>query len=296
MTNEKLENQRKEYLRFKDELNKKKVLNNFRKELAVKEKVWNKLSEERFEYKKEYCTENFNKEIKKEHETEMIKNICKKIKKKHFKIKKIDSKVKKEILVTTLSIAIISSLTLVGDKSYKAGRNSMEEELVSEISSKQLKRYNLDTAPSKLIESWADAEIMEFDRVSQDDESLREKFNLVLENEYGNVKRCYYEYIETGSEDDRKKLIQSAEALMNKLKSIAHNRDFSFNSSKFAYAILRDSDGNFIDYETLEPNLEVYEAVGIDINGNFESGDVLYDGAFYRKYDNSSRIQTFKLK
>ena len=84
--------------------------------------------------------------------------------------------------------------------------------------------------------------------------------------------------------------------LLDVLKSVVHNRDFSFKNSKFAYALLRDPDGNFIDYETLDPNLEVYEAVGLNVDGSFESGDVLYDGAFYRKYDNNSSIQSFKMR
>ena len=57
-----------------------------------------------------------------------------------------------------------------------------------------------------------------------------------------------------------------------------------------------DPDGNFIDYETLDPNLEVYEAVGLNVDGSFEPGDVLYEGAFYRKYDNNSSIQSFKMR
>lgn len=154
----------------------------------------------------------------------------------------------------------------------------------------------MNTAPAKIIECWADAEIGKFDQATQNNDSLREMFNSILENEYGNVKRAYCDYIETGSEYDRQQLVQSAETLQNKLKSVVHNRDFSFKNSKFAYALLRDPDGNFIDYETLDPNLEVYEAVGLNVDGSFESGDVLYDGAFYRKYDNNSSIQSFKMR
>ena len=118
-------------------------------------------------------------------------------------------------------------------------------------------------------------------QATQNNDSLRDVFNSILENEYGNVKSAYYEYIETGSENDREKLVQSAETLQNKLKNSIHNGDYSFKNSKFAYALLRDPDGNFIDYETLDPNLEVYEAVGLNVDGSFESGDVLYDGAFF---------------
>lgn len=182
------------------------------------------------------------------------------------------------------------------EKTYELGVNNGKNELLQEVSKTQLVRYNLNTAPAKIIECWADAEIGKFDQATQNNDSLREMFNSILENEYGNVKSAYYEYIETGSENDREKLIQSAETLQNKLKNSIHNGDYSFKGSKFAYALLRDPDGNFIDYETLDPNLEVYEAVGLNVDGSFESGDVLYDGVFYRKYDNNSSIQSFKMR
>ena len=136
----------------------------------------------------------------------------------------------------------------------------------------------------------------QLDQLTQNNESLREVFNSILENEYGHVKRDYYEYIETGSENDREKLVQSAETLQNKLKCSIHTGDYSFKNSKFAYALLRDPDGNFIDYETLDPNLEVYEVVGFNIDDSFEPEDVLYDGVLYRKYDENSSIQSFKMR
>ena len=154
----------------------------------------------------------------------------------------------------------------------------------------------MNTAPAKIIECWADAEIGKFDQATQNNDSLREMFNSILENEYGNVKRAYCDYIETGSEYDRQQLVQSAETLQNKFKNSIHNGDYSFKGSKFAYALLRDPDGNFIDYETLDPNLEVYEAVGLNVDNSFEPGDVLYEGAFYRKYDDNSSIQNFKMR
>ena len=157
-------------------------------------------------------------------------------------------------------------------------------------------KYSLNSAPSKLIDSWADAKMTQLDRLTQNNDSLRDVFNSILENEYGNVKSAYYEYIETGSENDREKLVQSAETLQNKFKNSIHNGDYSFKGSKFAYALLRDPDGNFIDYETLDPNLEVYEAVGLNVDNSFEPGDVLYEGAFYRKYNNNSSIQSFKMR
>ena len=115
----------------------------------------------------------------------------------------------------------------------------------------------MNTAPAKIIECWADAEIGKFDQATQNNDSLRDVFNSILENEYGNVKSAYYEYIETGSENDREKLVQSAETLQNKLKNSIHNGDYSFKNSKFAYALLRDVQNPEICAQLRKMNAEI---------------------------------------
>lgn len=299
MSNEEFENEKEEYFRHKSELEEKNVLNNFHKKNADRESVWERSDEIKYGFENEYCTDNLKKERSDQHRNENAKRTCKQIKKKEFKNTIISPELKRRIK----KIAIGTSIIGVGigaiagfEKTYELGVNNGKSELLQEVSKTQLVKYSLNSAPSKLIESWADAEIGKFDQATQNNDSLRDVFNSILENEYGNVKSAYYEYIETGSENDREKLVQSAETLQNKFKNSIHNGDYSFKGSKFAYALLRDSDGNFIDYETLDPNLEVYEAVGLNVDGSFESGDVLYEGAFYRKYDNNSSIQSFKMR
>lgn len=299
MSNEEFENEKEEYFRHKAELEEKNVLNNFHKKNADRESVWERSDEIKYGFENEYCTDNLKKERSDQHRNENAKRTCKQIKKKEFKNTIISPELKRRIK----KIAIGTSIIGVGigaiagfEKTYELGVNNGKSELLQEVSKTQLVKYSLNSAPSKLIESWADAEIGKFDQATQNNDSLRDVFNSILENEYGNVKSAYYEYIETGSENDREKLVQSAETLQNKFKNSIHNGDYSFKGSKFAYALLRDSDGNFIDYETLDPNLEVYEAVGLNVDGSFESGDVLYEGAFYRKYDNNSSIQSFKMR
>ena len=299
MSNEEFEQQREKYLEHKDKLKDEKTLNEFNKRIDDRESVWKRSDEIKYGFENEYCTDSLKKERSEQHRNENTKRTCKQIKKKKFKNTIISPELKRRIK----KIAIGTSIIGIGigaiagfEKTYELGVNNGKSELLQEVSKTQLVRYNLNTAPAKIIECWADAEIGKFDQATQNNDSLREMFNSILENEYGNVKRAYCDYIETGSEYDRQQLVQSAETLQNKLKSIVHNRDFSFKNSKFAYALLRDSDGNFIDYETLDPNLEVYEAVGLNVDGSFESGDVLYDGAFYRKYDNNSSIQSFKMR
>ena len=299
MSNEGFENIIKEYNEQKNEQVKRDTLKNFHKKIDDRESVWERSDEIKYGFENEYCTDSLKKERSEQHRNENTKRACKQIKKKEFKNTIISPELKRRIK----KIAIGTSIIGIGigaiagfEKTYELGVNNGKSELLQEVSKTQLVRYNLNTAPAKIIECWADAEIGKFDQATQNNDSLREMFNSILENEYGNVKRAYCDYIETGSEYDRQQLVQSAETLQNKLKSIVHNRDFSFKNSKFAYALLRDSDGNFIDYETLDPNLEVYEAVGLNVDGSFESGDVLYDGAFYRKYDNNSSIQSFKMR
>lgn len=307
MSNEELENEKEEYFRHKAELEEKNVLNNFHKKISDKEQVWDKSFERRFEhsdseninYGEDYFTNNFAKEVKQQRKNENAKRTCKQIKKKEFKNTIISPELKRRIKKIAIGTSIIGVGIGTGfefEKTYELGVNNGKNELLQEVSKTQLVRYNLDTAPSKLIESWADAEIGKFDQATQNNDSLRDVFNSILENEYGNVKSAYYEYIETGSENDREKLVQSAETLQNKFKNSIHNGDYSFKGSKFAYALLRNPDGNFIDYETLDPNLEVYEAVGLNVDNSFEPGDVLYEGAFYRKYNDSSSIQNFKMR
>lgn len=299
MSNEEFENIIKGYTEQKNEQVKRETLKNFQKKIDDKESVWERSDELKYEFENVYGTDSFKKEVSNQYRNENAKIACKQIKNKKFKNTKISSEFKKRIKQFAVGVSLIGAVVGTGfgfEKTYELGAKNGKNELLQEVSKTQLVRYNLNTAPAKIIECWADAEIGKFDQATQNNDSLREMFNSILENEYGNVKRAYCDYIETGSEYDRQQLVQSAETLQNKLKSIVHNRDFSFKNSKFAYALLRDSDGNFIDYETLDPNLEVYEAVGLNVDGSFESGDVLYDGAFYRKYDNNSSIQSFKMR
>ena len=299
MSNEEFENEKEEYFRHKAELEEKNVLNNFHKKNADRESVWERSDEIKYGFENEYCTDNLKKERSDQHRNENAKRTCKQIKKKEFKNTIISPELKRRIK----KIAIGTSIIGIGigaiagfEKTYELGVNNGKSELLQEVSKTQLVKYSLNSAPSKLIDSWADAKMTQLDRLTQNNDSLRDVFNSILENEYGNVKSAYYEYIETGSENDREKLVQSAETLQNKFKNSIHTGDYSFKGSKFAYALLRDPDGNFIDYETLDPNLEVYEAVGLNVDGSFESGDVLYEGAFYRKYNNNSSIQSFKMR
>lgn len=299
MSNKELENTIKEYNEQKNEQVKRDTLKNFHKKIDDRESVWERSDEIKYGFENEYCTDSLKKERSEQHRNENAKRACKQIKNKKFKNTKISSEFKKRIKQFAVGVSLIGAVVGTGlgfEKTYELGVNNGKNELLQEVSKTQLVRYNLNTAPAKIIECWADAEIGKFDQATQNNDSLREMFNSILENEYGNVKSAYYEYIETGSENDREKLIQSAETLQNKLKNSIHNGDYSFKNSKFAYALLRDPDGNFIDYETLDPNLEVYEAVGLNVDGSFESGDVLYDGVFYRKYDNNSSIQSFKMR
>lgn len=299
MSNKELENTIKEYNEQKNEQVKRDTLKNFHKKIDDRESVWERSDEIKYGFENEYCTDSLKKERSEQHRNENAKRACKQIKNKKFKNTKISSEFKKRIKQFAVGVSLIGAVVGTGlgfEKTYELGVNNGKNELLQEVSKTQLVRYNLNTAPAKIIECWADAEIGKFDQETQNNDSLREMFNSILENEYGNVKSAYYEYIETGSENDREKLIQSAETLQNKLKNSIHNGDYSFKNSKFAYALLRDPDGNFIDYETLDPNLEVYEAVGLNVDGSFESGDVLYDGVFYRKYDNNSSIQSFKMR
>lgn len=299
MSNKELENTIKEYNEQKNEQVKRDTLKNFHKKIDDRESVWKRSDEIKYGFENEYCTDSLKKERSEQHRNENAKRACKQIKNKKFKNTKISSEFKKRIKQFAVGVSLIGAVVGTGfgfEKTYELGVNNGKNELLQEVSKTQLVRYNLNTAPAKIIECWADAEIGKFDQETQNNDSLREMFNSILENEYGNVKSAYYEYIETGSENDREKLIQSAETLQNKLKNSIHNGDYSFKGSKFAYALLRDPDGNFIDYETLDPNLEVYEAVGLNVDGSFESGDVLYDGVFYRKYDNNSSIQSFKMR
>ena len=299
MSNEEFEKTIKEYNEQKNEQLERDTLNNFHKKNNDRESVWKRSDEIKYGFENEYCTDSLKKERSEQHRNENTKRACKQIKKKKFKNTIISPELKtriKKIAIGTSIIGIGIGAIAGFEKIYELGVNNGKSELLQEVSKTQLVRYNLNTAPSKLIDSWADAEIGKFDQATQNNDSLRDVFNSILENEYGNVKSAYYEYIETGSENDREKLVQSAETLQNKFKNSIHNGDYSFKGSKFAYALLRDSDGNFIDYETLDPNLEVYEAVGLHVDGSFESGDVLYEGAFYRKYDNNSSIQSFKMR
>ena len=299
MSNEEFENEKEEYFRHKAELEEKNVLNNFHKKNADRESVWERSDEIKYGFENEYCTDNLKKERSDQHRNENAKRACKQIKNKKFKNTIISPELKRRIK----KIAIGTSIIGIGigaiagfEKTYELGVNNGKSELLQEVSKTQLVKYSLNSAPSKLIDSWADAKMTQLDRLTQNNDSLRDVFNSILENEYGNVKSAYYEYIETGSENDREKLVQSAETLQNKFKNSIQNGDYSFKGSKFAYALLRDPDGNFIDYETLDPNLEVYEAVGLNVDGSFEPGDVLYEGAFYRKYNDSSSIQNFKMR
>ena len=299
MSNEEFENEKEEYFRHKAELEEKNVLNNFHKKNADRESVWERSDEIKYGFENEYCTDNLKKERSDQHRNENAKRACKQIKNKKFKNTIISPELKRRIK----KIAIGTSIIGIGigaiagfEKTYELGVNNGKSELLQEVSKTQLVKYSLNSAPSKLIDSWADAKMTQLDRLTQNNDSLRDVFNSILENEYGHVKRDYYEYIETGSENDREKLVQSAETLQNKFKNSIQNGDYSFKGSKFAYALLRDPDGNFLDYETLDPNLEVYEAVGLNVDGSFEPGDVLYEGAFYRKYNDSSSIQNFKMR
>ena len=299
MSNKELENTIKEYNEQKNEQVKRDTLKNFHKKIDDRESVWKRSDEIKYGFENEYCTDSLKKERSEQHRNKNTKRAYKQIKNKKFKNTKISSEFKKRIKQFAVGVSLIGAVVGTGfgfEKTYELGVNNGKNELLQEVSKTQLVKYSLNSAPSKLIESWADAEIGKFDQATQNNDSLRDVFNSILENEYGNVKSAYYEYIETGSENDREKLVQSAETLQNKFKNSIHNGDYSFKNSKFAYALLRDPDGNFIDYETLDPNLEVYEAVGLNVDNSFEPGDVLYDGAFYRKYDNNSSIQSFKMR
>lgn len=299
MSNEEFEKTIKEYNEQKNEQLERDTLNNFHKKNDDRESVWKRSDEIKYGFENEYCTDSLKKERSEQHRNENTKRACKQIKRKKFKSFKISPELEKRIK----QFAIATSLIGVGigaivgvTKGSEVIANNAKNELLQELSEKQLVKYSLSNAPSKLIESWADAKMTQLDQLTQNNESLREVFNSILENEYGHVKRDYYEYIETGSENDREKLVQSAETLQNKLKCSIHTGDYSFKNSKFAYALLRDPDGNFIDYETLDPNLEVYEVVGFNIDDSFGAEDVLYDGVLYRKYDESSSIQSFKMR
>ena len=239
MSNEELENLRREYFKRRDELNKEKMLRNLHKKYEDKEYSWNKSDEERFgygdienlDYTDEYCSDSYNEEIKNQQVFETPKSVNKQIKMRNFKNTKISANTKKNISNMIITTALIAALVGAGfaiEKTYNSGKDYGKKETVTTISQSLLTRYNLDTAPSKFIDSWADAEISKLGSESKKNDELIDKFNSVLENEYGDVKKYYNEYIETGSEYDRQELIQSAKNLQSKLKSVLPTTDFSF--------------------------------------------------------------------
>ena len=204
MSNEEFEKTIKEYNEQKNEQLKRDTLNNFHKKNDDRESVWKRSDEIKYGFENEYCTDSLKKERSEQHRNENTKRACKQIKKKKFKNTIISPELKtriKKIAIGTSIIGIGIGAIAGFEKIYELGVNNGKSELIQEVSKTQLVRYNLNTAPAKIIECWADAEIGKFDQATQNNDSLRDVFNSILENEYGNVKSAYYEYIETELDD-----------------------------------------------------------------------------------------------
>lgn len=242
----------------------------------------------------DFCTENYQNEKR----TKRNKKIN--IKKRNFKSKKISSSLKK----TIISFAIIGS-TLASATgalvSYNRGFENGQEDMVQSILTDTLRQYNLNDAPSILIDKWADCEIDSFekaaDRANNEGNFVpKDNYESIVRNEYADVKRNYSNYLETGNEEYNKAMREAAKTFLKKINSLCPNNNFEFEKSKLAYAIMVDPEGNIITSETMDSNLEIYELVGYDTSNIIKNGEIKYGDAVYKKYDNNEVVQEFSLR
>lgn len=280
----------------------KKVLSDLEKDARMKievkydvhKNVSNKLYELDEGFVDDFCTENYQNEKR----TKRNKKIN--IKKRNFKSKKISSSLKK----TIISFAIIGS-TLASATgalvSYNRGFENGQEDMVQSILTDTLRQYNLNDAPSILIDKWADCEIDSFekaaDRANNEGNFVpKDNYESIVKNEYADVKRNYSNYLETGNEEYNKAMREAAKTFLKKINSLCPNNNFEFEKSKLAYAIMVDPEGNIITSETMDSNLEIYELVGYDTSNIIKNGEIKYGDAVYKKYDNNEIVQEFSLR
>lgn len=274
-----------------------KVLSDLEKDARMKievkydvhKNVSNKLYELDEDFVDDFCTENYRNEKR----TKRNKKIN--IKKRNFKSKKISSSLKKFIISFAIIGSTLASATgaLV---SYNRGFENGQEDMVQSILTDTLRQYNLNDAPSILIDKWADCEIDSFekaaDRANNEGNFVpKDNYESIVRNEYADVKRNYSNYLETGNEEYNKAMREAAKTFLKKINSLCPNNNFEFEKSKLAYAIMVDPEGNIITSETMDSNLEIYELVGYDTSNIIKNGD-----AVYKKYDNNEVVQEFSLR
>ena len=279
-----------------------KVLSDLEKDARMKievkydvhKNVSNKLYELDEDFVDDFCTENYQNEKR----TKRNKKIN--IKKRNFKSKKISSSLKKFIISFAIIGSTLASATgaLV---SYNRGFENGQEDMVQSILTDTLRQYNLNDAPSILIDKWADCEIDSFekaaDRANNEGNFVpKDNYESIVRNEYADVKRNYSNYLETGNEEYNKAMREAAKTFLKKINSLCPNNNFEFEKSKLAYAIMVDPEGNIITSETMDSNLEIYELVGYDTSNIIKNGEIKYGDAVYKKYDNNEVVQEFSLR
>lgn len=279
-----------------------KVLSDLEKDARMKievkydvhKNVSNKLYELDEDFVDDFCTENYQNEKR----TKRNKKIN--IKKRNFKSKKISSSLKKFIISFAIIGSTLASATgaLV---SYNRGFENGQEDMVQSILTDTLRQYNLNDAPSILIDKWADCEIDSFekaaDRANNEGNFVpKDNYESIVRNEYADVKRNYSNYLETGNEEYNKAMREAAKIFLKKINSLCPNNNFEFEKSKLAYAIMVDPEGNIITSETMDSNLEIYELVGYDTSNIIKNGEIKYGDAVYKKYDNNEVVQEFSLR
>lgn len=247
---------------------------------AVKENTFRR----KYEYDEDYGTESFNKEVQKQ------KNKLVEIKKRKFKNCLI-----KFAIATTIIAGTVGTASYV--KGYKKGFNNGKKVTTESIEKEYLKKNDLSTAPNIIVDKWADESISKFDeyiqKYSEQNANLVDHFESIKSGVYSDLKRSYDDYLETGSEESYQSFRKSAEQLESSLNSCVNDDSYDFDKSIFSYAVLVDPEGNFVDKNIDDKNLQIYIAEKFNDGEVYDQDVIIRDGVVYQKYNSNEYSKQF---
>ena len=160
-----------------------------------------------------------------------------------------------------------------------------------------MKKNDLSTAPNIIVDKWADASISKFDeyiqKYSEQNANLVDRFESIKSGVYSDLKRSYDDYLETGSEESYQSFRKSAEQLESSLNSCVNDDSYDFDKSIFSYAVLVDPEGNLVDKNIDDKNLQIYIAEKFNDGEVYDQDVIIRDGVVYQKYNSNEYSKQF---
>ncbi len=241
----------------------------------------------------EMLVEYKSNEVKREQNDEIIKMNKQKRNLRQLKLRRL-----KKYLIMGVSLATLIGASAGAIKLYQRGYSDGKENAIASIKKDQLRTYNIKTAPEKLQIEWANAIMDEFSN-----DVLSSKFNEpneIIENikrsSFAPAMQDYYEYKENGDIEKYNSFVEKLCNLEKSLNSINTGKDYSFNNTVFARAILLDAENNITE-DNNDENVRIFVAEDYfneDYGSmNLKEGSVVKNGIIYSPYDSNELVMKY---